>query len=113
VQIPPPPLFQAVEPPKLDRNRQRLRGQLEREGCALAGLRLDPDAPVHRPDELTADVEAEAGSADAAPLVRIEAVELVEDPLLLAHRDAEALVLDGEAKPVAHHGEPHVDSSSR
>jgi hypothetical protein len=43
---------------KLDRNRQRLRRQLEGEGRSLAGLRLDPDAPVHRPDELTADVQA-------------------------------------------------------
>src|SRR3954451_9281991 len=94
----------------LDRSWQRLRGQLEGEGRALARLRLDPDAPVHRLDELAADVQAEARSADAPPLVGIQSIELVEDPLLLAYRDAEALILDAEAKPVAHCSEPHLDS---
>ena len=52
---------------------------------------------MHRADELATDVEAEARSADAAPLVGIEAVELVEDPFLLADGDAEAPVVDAEA----------------
>src|SRR5689334_1249046 len=75
---------------RLDRCRERLGGQLERERGALVGLRLDPDVAVHRPHQLAADVEAEARPADPAPVVGIEAVELVEDPLLLAGRDPEA-----------------------
>ena len=46
--------------------------------------RLDPDASVHPVHELAADVEAEPGAADAAGQVRVEAVELLEDPPLLA-----------------------------
>src|SRR4029453_7465961 len=59
------------------------------------------------------DVEAEARSADAAPLVGVEAVELVEDPFLLADGEAEALVGDAEAEVVADGGQAHVDLASR
>jgi putative membrane protein len=101
---------QWVAATRLGGNRQGLCGQLEREGRALPGLRLDPDVAVHRPDQLAADVEPKAGSADAAPMVGVEAVELVEDPLLLAHRDPETLVVDTEPELVAHRRELHFDS---
>src|SRR4051812_27349232 len=66
-------------------------GQLDRERRA-AGIRLDADRPVHAGHELAADVEAEACAADAAAHVRVEADELLEDPLLLALRDAGAAI---------------------
>src|SRR5207244_3480048 len=65
---------------------------LHAEGRAFAVVRLDPDAPVVPVDELAADVEAEAGAADAASHVRIEAIELLEDAPALGCRDAEAAV---------------------
>jgi len=52
-------------------------------------------------DELAADVEAEAGAADAARHVRVEAVELLEDPALLGERDAEPLIEHAELQPAA------------
>src|SRR3954447_7315073 len=63
-------------------------------GLAARAVRipLDPDAAVQPADELPADVEAEAGAADAAGHVRIEAVELLEDATALRRRDAEAAV---------------------
>jgi hypothetical protein len=42
-------------------------------------VRLDVDAAVHAADDLAADVEAEAGSADATGHVRVEPVGLVGD----------------------------------
>src|SRR5262249_42810579 len=71
--------------------------QLEGERCALVRIGLDPDPAVHRLNELPADVEPQTASSDAAPMVRIESIELLEDPLLLAERDAQPLVADGEA----------------
>src|SRR4051794_5808569 len=68
-------------------------GQLDRERRA-AGARLDGDRPVHAGQELAADIEPEARAADAAPHVRVEADELLEDALLLAVGDPGA--------PVAH-----------
>ena len=52
---------------------------------------------AHAVDQLLADVEAETGPAHAARHLRIGAVELLEDPLLLFRRDAEALVPHAEA----------------
>src|SRR5262249_55894693 len=63
--------------------------QLDPERRADAERRLDVDLAPHPPQELAADVEAEAGAADAPPEVRVEAVELLEDPLLLVERDSE------------------------
>src|SRR5207253_8404104 len=75
--------------------------ELEHERRSLARVGVDPDPAPHRADELAADVEPEATSPDAAPMVRIEAIELLEDPLLLAERDAEPLVADGKARVAA------------
>src|SRR4030095_14112954 len=61
------------------------------------GAVLAPDPAVHPADELAADVEAEPGSADAAVEVGVEAIELLEDAVAVADRDAQALVLDDEA----------------
>src|SRR3954467_3551653 len=74
--------------------------QLEAEARALALIRLDPDRPVHPPYELAGDVEAEPGAAPAAGQVRVDAVELVEDPALLARRDAETGVGNAEVDRV-------------
>src|SRR4051794_24630970 len=51
--------------------------ELEAESGALAALGFDPDAAVHPLHELAADVEAEAGAADAVRHVGVEPVELV------------------------------------
>ena len=64
--------------------------------------RLDPDPATHPLEELTADVQAKAGAADPTGEVRVKAIELLEDPHVLGPRDAEALVLDGEAKVLTH-----------
>src|SRR5207237_8542158 len=63
--------------------RARSPRQLDREGRATARRRVDPDAAVHPLDELPADVESQAAAADAVRLRRVEAVELLEDPLVL------------------------------
>src|SRR6185437_11649184 len=68
---------------------------------AAARLRLDPDLADHPPRELAADVETEAGSAGGLSLVRIDPVELLEDRLLLARGDADAVVGDGKLDVVA------------
>src|ERR1700675_3021569 len=80
-----------------------LRGdrQLDGERRAASPVRGDPDTAVHAVHELAADVEAEAGAADAAGQVRVEPEELLEDSRLLCLRDAETLVFDLEADPAA------------
>src|SRR5436309_5912670 len=72
--------------------------ELEDEGRAFPGVRLDPDLPAHPLDEPLADVETEAGPAHALSHLGVEAVELLEDPLLLMRGDSESLVA---------HAEPH------
>src|SRR4051795_12408129 len=69
---------------------------VERRAPAVA-VALDPDAAVEAADELAADVEAEAGAADPARHVRIEAVELLEDAPPLGGGDAEPPVGDRPA----------------
>src|SRR5207253_2453781 len=73
------------------------QGDLDDEGRAGVVVRLDPDAPVHPADELAADVEPEPGAADSAGHVRIEAVELLEDPRPLRVGNSQARVADDEA----------------
>ena len=58
---------------------------------------LDPDPAAHPAHDLAADVEAEARAADAAREIRVEAIELLEDPLVLGGRDSESPVADGES----------------
>src|SRR5919198_4140169 len=71
--------------------------ELEEEGRALAFGGRDPDAHVHPLHELAADVEPEPGASYPAGQVRVESVELLEDPPLLVERDADPLVTYGEA----------------
>src|SRR5256714_15658158 len=83
--------------------------QLDREGGAAARRRLHQDTAFHPLDELAADVQAEAAAADAVRLRRVEAVELLEDPLVLLGRDAGSLVADRDrdrplVRPDAHLG---------
>ena len=75
--------------------------QLDRERRAAPPVGGDPDPAVHAVHELAADVEAEAGAADAAGQVRVEPEELLEDSRLLGRRDAETLVFDAEADPAS------------
>src|SRR3954470_3363123 len=75
----------------------RFLRDLDVEGRAGAAVGLDPDAAVDPAHELAADVEAETGAADAAAHIGVEAVELLEDPPLLAWGDPEAGVRDREA----------------
>src|SRR6184192_1747005 len=81
-------------------NRRLGERQVDVERRALALARGDPDASLHATDELAADVEPEAGAPDASPLLRVDAVELAEDPLLLGSRDADALVPNGDTHAV-------------
>src|SRR5204863_618895 len=73
--------------------------QLDPELRAAPRRRLDGDPAVHSLDELAAHVEAEPAAADALRLLRIEPVELLEDPVVLLRRDADALVRDRDRDP--------------
>src|SRR5256885_16300797 len=64
--------------------------EVDDEDGTLGIAGLDPDLAVHAADEFTADIEPETGAADAARQFGVEAVELLEDPLTLARRDADA-----------------------
>src|SRR5215207_2924345 len=70
----------------------RQQRQVDDERRPLPFPRADRDPALHPPDELAADVQAQPGSADAPGLLGIDAVNLAEDPLLLAVRDPETLV---------------------
>src|SRR5436305_8489771 len=94
------------------RVRRRFLRDLDVERGAGAPVGLDPDAAVDAADELAADIEAEPRAADAAAHVRIEAVELLEDPPLLALRDAETGVRDREADMAAVRLERDVDRAA-
>src|SRR5204862_2384772 len=83
--------------------------QLEGERRPDAGGRGDPDPAAHVLDELAADVEPEAGSADALLHERVDAVELLEDPLLLLPGDPEALVAHGEPRVAVVGVDPDLD----
>src|SRR5215216_1411206 len=76
-------------------SRARAR-KLEVERGALAFLGLEPDAPTHPLDQLAADIEPEPGSADALRHVRIQAVELLEDPGLVVVGNPHSFVDDPE-----------------
>src|SRR4029079_1678484 len=64
--------------------------QLERECRAAPRVGLDADAAAYAAHDLARDVEPEAGAADTAREVRVEAEELLEDPLVLRRGDADA-----------------------
>ena len=83
--------------PRFRRGRPVGNRELDRERGTPAKVRLDKDPPVHGTHELSTDVEAETAAAHAAPMVRIEPVELFEDLFLLVERDPEPLVGDREA----------------
>ena len=76
---------------------ERGEGELERERRATARLGLDAHAPTHPAHDLAGDVEAEPRTAHPAGEVRVDAEELLEDPLVLGGRDSEPAIADGEA----------------
>src|SRR5439155_21545936 len=84
-------------------------GQRDREARALTGLGVDLEAAVHALDELAADVEPQAAAAHAAGLLRVEAVELLEDPLALGARDPQPLVRDLDEALAVLRVEPNLD----
>src|SRR5438270_13691279 len=76
----------------------RRRRDYQREEAALARLAPFQDQPASLAlGQLAADVEAQTGARDRAQARLVEADELVEDGLLLARRDADAVVLDFDA----------------
>src|ERR687887_1336575 len=105
-----------VRPPTwLERPRALSTRQFEHERRTACGLRRDSDLAAHSPRELAADVEAEAGAARALGQLRIDAVELVEDSLLLCRRDPHALVGNGKlhAVPVPRDGDRDLAAERR
>src|SRR5918999_830883 len=68
--------------------------------------------PSRAADELAADVEPEPGAAHASRHVGVEAVELLEDPLVVVGRDGEALVPHREGDDAFVGVEPHLDPAS-
>ena len=71
----------AAEPVDVAAVLRERKVDVERRACSLA--RSQPDPALHAAHELPRDVEAQAAPADAAAEVRVDAVELAEDPLLL------------------------------
>ncbi len=82
----------------LQARRCRGKRQLDEECRTISPARFDPDAASHASDQFAADVETETGAADSPGRVRIQAVELLEDPLLLGLRNTDALVTNRYAK---------------
>src|SRR6266550_4182303 len=68
------------------------------------------EGAVHLLDALARDVEAEPGAADATGHLRVEAIELLEDALLLRRRDSEPLVAHLDAHAVALVGNANADT---
>src|SRR4051812_3844956 len=101
-----------------DRRQDRARGgraterQRDRERRPLAVARRDRDAPAHLLDQLPADVQAETRAADTARHARIEAIELLEDPLLLPRRDPKAAVGDLDHTGCAVRIGAHLDAAA-
>src|SRR6266550_5308995 len=112
-----PTLFLDARPsffaPVLPRFGLGSRRNLHVEDGALRAVRLDPDSPMHAPDELARDVEAQTGASDPPGHVRVEPVELLEDPALLRGWDAEPLIGDGEAHVLAGSLKADVDVPAR
>src|SRR3954466_3965452 len=63
--------------------RLRRSRQHDAEGRAFVGDRRNGERPVQPVDDLAADVEPDPGPADPAAHLRVEPVELLENPLLL------------------------------
>src|SRR6185295_15833099 len=74
-------------------------GELDDERRPRARLALDADLPLQRADDLLDDPEAEADAAEVAR--RRRQLEALEDPLLIAGRDADAVVSHAQARRVA------------
>ena len=88
------------------------RRDLDRERRAPVGFGLDPDAPAHHAHEFARDVETEAGAADPAGHVRVEAIELLEDAPVLGVGDPEALVTHSEADSAVVAPDPELDRAA-
>src|SRR5215831_8598258 len=73
------------------------RRDLDVEDRSRPLVALHPDPAADPANELAGDVEPKSGAPDAAGHVRVEAVELLEDPVALCGRDAETAVGDREA----------------
>src|SRR5204862_4872944 len=83
------------------------RRQFDGKSRPFAGPGAHGHPPAHPRDELARDVEAQAAAADTARERRIEAVELLEDPILLAGRDSEPAVAHGERHEARRAAELH------
>jgi Adenylate and Guanylate cyclase catalytic domain len=79
--------------------RSRDEWQLYEECRAYPLAGLDPDTSSHTTDQLAADVETEARTTDCVDHLG-NAVELLEDSLLLGLRNTDPLVANGYAKTV-------------
>src|SRR5437763_6554773 len=71
--------------------------------------RLDP--ATLRLNEAAADRQTEPGSG-APPILRLDTVELVEDPLEIAGRNARAFIDDFDCHDFTVTPSPHIDASA-
>src|SRR5947207_324722 len=67
------------------------------------------DLAALRPGQLPHDVEPEPNAAEAAPVPGFTLDEPLEDALVLARRDADALVVDGDLDPLSGRPGGHDD----
>jgi hypothetical protein len=86
-----------------------LDGQGEREGRALAGRGLDPDATAVHLDDAPGDGQAETGAPLRARRRAVDLLELLEDPLLVGLGDARARVRDRDAEGPVGRGRLQAD----
>src|SRR5882762_8393031 len=90
----------------LDGFRHRDTNRQNRAGPVAAVARLD--MPALRLDETAADRQTQAG-AGATPVLRLHAIEFIEDPLEIARRDPRALVGHFQGNDIAIAAGPQID----
>src|SRR3954447_7707134 len=86
--------------------------QYDAEGRAFFRGRSNRERSVQSVDDLAADVETETRPADPTAHLGIEAVELLEDPLLLRGGDPYPLVDDVDLRCVVRTGDQEIDAAA-
>src|SRR6185436_4796368 len=99
-------------------NRQILRGEApggkaRAEAAALAGLALDLEAGLMARERVLGDGEAEAGAAGLARAAAVDPIEALGEPRDVLGLDADAGVLDAEARAVVRLAPGERDRAAR
>src|SRR5262249_45217456 len=87
-----------------------MRGEDEREGGPASELALELDPPAMGPHDVLDDRESQSRPLFLSRQTVVDAVELLEDALVLGLRDAAAVVLDGDANAPIGRGRADADA---